>query len=244
MRSRLVFFLLVVLQSGGLLLAEPGIVKINSDLEIIRISDHAFIHQSCASLPKFGRFSSNGLILVDHHQALLLDTPVTDSLTRDLVSWIEDSLHARLTGFVPNHWHDDCMGGLGFLQSHHVKSYANQMTIEIAESRNIPVPDSGFQDSLRLQVGEISVLCYYPGAAHSMDNIVVWIPSEKILFAGCMVKSIDSKSLGNTVDGDLRAYPETLDRVAAKFHDAQIVIPGHGAWGGMELIRHTRRLIP
>ncbi len=85
-------------------------------------------------------------------------------------------------------------------------------------------------------------MSYYLGAAHSMDNIVVWIPSEQILFPACMVKSIGSKNLGNTTDGDLTAYPKTLAKLIKKFPSAKIVIPGHGKHGGLELIKHTIEL--
>jgi metallo-beta-lactamase class B len=57
-----------------------------------------------------------------------------------------------------------------------------------------------------------------------------------------MVKSINSKDLGNTADGDLSAYPNTIDKVIAKFKDARIVVPGHGPYGGLELLTHTKEL--
>ena len=72
-----------------------------------------------------------------------------------------------------------------------------------------------------------------------LDNIVVWIPSEQILFPGCMVKEIRSGNLGNTADGDVKAYPDTITKVLKKFPSAKIVIPGHGNYGGAELIKHT-----
>lgn len=86
------------------------------------------------------------------------------------------------------------------------------------------------------------ILCYYLGAAHSLDNIVVWIPSEQILFAGCMIKSLNSKDLGNTADGDLAAYPQTIDRLIHKFPVVKYVIPGHGTFGGLDLMTHTKEL--
>ena len=116
-------------------------------------------------------------------------------------------------------------------------------TIDIAKTKNLPVPAHGFKDSLNLQLGSTAINCYYLGAGHSMDNIVVWIPSEKVLFPGCLVKEINAKGLGNTVDGDLKAYPETIEKVLRKFPDAKIVIPGHGAFGGIELVRHTKKLL-
>ncbi len=57
-----------------------------------------------------------------------------------------------------------------------------------------------------------------------------------------MIKSIRSKNLGNTTDGDLIAYPKTLTKVLKKFPSARIVITGHGEDGGLELIEHTLEL--
>jgi metallo-beta-lactamase class B len=218
-------------------------IPISKDLELIRISDHAYVHVSWEDSPVFGRFSSNGLIYVQNGQGYLFDTPASDSLTKVLVEWVADSLHTKITGFVPNHWHSDCMGGLKYLQSIGVNSYANQLTIDIARLKGLAEPSHGFKDSLSLDLNGHAVKCYYLGAAHSMDNIVVWIPDEKILFAGCMAKETAAKGMGNTVDGDLTEWPKTIDRVIAKFSSAQIVIPGHGMIGGQEVLRHTRDLL-
>ena len=40
-------------------------------------------------------------------------------------------------------------------------------------------------------------ICYYFGGGHSEDNIAVWIPSAKLLFAGCMVKEMAAQNAGN-----------------------------------------------
>lgn len=218
-------------------------VPITKDMELIRISDHAWVHVSWEDSPVFGRFSSNGLIYIQNGQGYLFDTPASDSLTQVLVKWVADSLHTKITGFVPNHWHRDCMGGLKYLQSIGVNSYANQTTIDIARTKGLPIPSHGFKDSLSLTFNGHPVNCYYLGAAHSMDNIVVWIPDEKILFAGCMAKEAAAKGMGNTVDGDLTAWPKTIDRVIKKFPSARIVIPGHGQIGGQEVLTHTRELL-
>jgi len=218
-------------------------IAVSKDIELIRLSESAFVHVSWSELPDYGRFSSNGLIFVSEGEAFLFDTPMTDALTKVLVSWITDSLKLKIAGFVPNHWHSDCTGGLGYLNRLKVKSYANQRTIDISRANNLPLPEVGFKDSLKLQLGKKAIECHYLGAAHTMDNIVVWIPSEKILFAGCMVKSINSKNLGNTADGDLKAYPNTLGLVLRKFPTAKIVIPGHGDFGGIELIYHSLSLL-
>lgn len=214
-------------------------IKLSSDIELVKISENAYMHISYTYMQGFGRVGSNGLIVVNGKEALLFDSPGNDSLTQALTSWICDSMQLKLVGFVPNHWHGDCMGGLKYLQSKGIKTYANQMTIDIAKQKSLPVPEIGFSDSLELRLGEKLVKCYYFGAAHSVDNIVVWVPSEQILFAGCMVKTMSSQNLGNTADGDVNAYPVTIEKVYNKFLSAKTVIPGHGSLGGVELLMHT-----
>jgi len=238
------FFLLisVLIPFPGFTQPDYKTIKVSKDIELIKLSENAYVHVSYMDLADFGRTPANGLIFINGREAFVFDSPWTDSLTMNLFSWISDSMKLRIVGFVPNHWHIDCMGGLSFIQHQKIETYANQMTIDIAKSKNLPVPAHGFKDSLLLQLGNKMIKCYYLGAAHSLDNIVVWIPSEQILFAGCMVKSINSKDLGNTVDGDLISYPKTIDKLIHKFPTAKIVIPGHGQFGGLELLKHTREL--
>ena len=217
-------------------------LRICPDLDLIRISDNAFVHVSYAKLPGYGRVSANGLIFIDGDEAFLFDTPWNDSLTCILVSYLEEKMKLKITGFIPNHWHDDCMGGFGCIKSKNIRSYATRLTLDIARSIGLPVPDVGFTDSLTLRLGDKMICCWFPGPAHSMDNIVVWIPSGKILFPCCICKSLDSHNLGNIADGDVTSYCETVERIIVRFDEAEIVIPGHGASGGRELLVHTRTL--
>ena len=242
MKKWLVIFLMLFVQGQGWAQKIAQRIKVSDDITLIKLSDRAYIHVSQAELPPFGRVASNGLVFINDGEAFLFDTPVTDAQTDELVNWLSHSLQVKVVGFVPNHWHVDCMGGLAYLQQQHIPSWANQITIDSAKVKGLPVPDHGFTDSLQLKLGDKAIDCYYFGPAHTTDNIVVWIPSEKILFPGCMVKSMNSQNLGSTADGDLNAYPITIQKVMNKFPDARIVIPGHGPFGGPELIRHTYRL--
>jgi metallo-beta-lactamase class B len=243
MKHSIILFLFTFIQIHGFSQSPYKTIKISDDLELIQLSEHAYVHVSITMTSTFGRVASNGLIYVNGGQAFLFDTPMNDSLTKVLYSWITDSLNLKIIGFVPNHWHADCMGGLGFLQSMGIKSYANQMTIDIAKEKGLPLPTYGFKDSLILTIGDKLIECYYFGAAHSSDNIVVWIPSESILFAGCMVKDINAQSLGNIADANLKAWPKTIEKLIEKFKLAKIVIPGHGQFGGFELLEHTKELL-
>ena len=238
----LLYILLTIVSFTGLSQQLNEKTIIGTDIELIKISENILVHISYFHEPTFGRFPSNGLVFIQNKKAFLFDTPMTDSLTQVLVSWLQDSLHVSVVGFVPNHWHNDCMGGLRYLQRIGIKSWANQMTIDKAIAENLPVPDTGFTDSLTIDFEGKDIKCYYFGAAHSLDNIVVYLPSEKILFAGCMAKEIYSKNLGNTIDGDLNEYPKTISKVISRFQDAEIIIPGHGNFGRKKLLFHTLEL--
>lgn len=58
-----------------------------------------------------------------------------------------------------------------------------------------------------------------------------------------MVKELISGNLGNLADADLSEWPKTITRVIADYSFASIVIPGHGACGGQELLTHTQDLL-
>lgn len=216
---------------------------VSGNLTMIKHSEGIWIHQSYFSSPVWGRFPSNGLVLVHDREALLIDTPMSDSVTAKLLDWITHKLGARITGFVATHWHEDCMGGLDIVHDRGIPSYALQLTRDIALEKGLPLPRSGFADTLMLRSGPREIHFTHPGRGHTSDNIVVWIPEEHFLFAGCLVKSADTQSLGHIADADLEAWPETIRRVLERYPDAATVVPGHGPGGGIELLHHTLRLI-
>lgn len=105
----------------------------------------------------------------------------------------------------------------------------------------MPVPQNTFIEKYELEIGDKKVICQYFGEAHTKDNIVVWIPDEEILFGGCMVKSINS-SKGNLADANVNEWSKVVGKVKNKFTSARLVIPGHGSYGGLELLDYTIKL--
>jgi len=215
-------------------------IIISDEIEVIRLSKNAYVHISSLEVHPWGKVDTNGLIFVDGNEAFLFDTPWNDEQTEILVNWINDSLKAKVTTFVAGHWHGDNIGGLNYLHSIGVKSYANHLTNYFAELNEMPVPMNAFIDNLELNLNGKNVNCHYFGGAHSADNIVIWIPSEEILFGGCMIRDINSTGLGNTSDAEIDQWLPTIEKVIENFPNAKIVIPGHGQIGGIELLEHTK----
>lgn len=92
-------------------------IRISDQLQLVQLNNQVWAHVSVEEIAGFGKVSSNGLVYVVKGKAFLFDSPVTDSLTQVLVKVVADSLKSEIVGFVPNHWHVDCMGGLKYLQS-------------------------------------------------------------------------------------------------------------------------------
>lgn len=179
MKRSLATWILLLLAAGGYAQTTQTRIRVSDDIELVKLSDKAYLHVSTVEMPPYGKVSANGLLVIDQGKALLFDSPWTNEQTEILLDWIADSLRARVTAFVPNHWHEDCMGGLECLHRRGIPSYANRMTVEIAAGKGLPVPQQSFTDSITLKLNDIEVDCYYLGAGHATDNIVVWIPSER-----------------------------------------------------------------
>jgi metallo-beta-lactamase class B len=71
----------------------------------------------------------------------------------------------------------------------------------------------------------------------------VWIPEEKILFGGCMVRALSSTTPGNISDADMDSWLSTIGKIIGRFGHALIVVPVHGVYGGPELLTHTLNLV-
>src|SRR5690554_2121832 len=176
------------------------IIVIDDDIQLIHLQDSVYVHVTWHHLDDFGRFPSNGLIVIRNGQALMIDTPMDNDKTERLTNYLKESMSVDLVKLIIGHFHDDCLGGLGYLQSIGIESIANAMTIEKYKEIGLPVPSTSFTDSLTFDFNGEQIECRYFGVGHSFDNITVWIPSEKILFGGCLIKSIDSNGLGNLSD--------------------------------------------
>lgn len=242
MKSKLSILIILMINSLYPIAAQQR-TSISDELQVSKLSNNVYLYTSYLETQEFGKVGANGLIIVKNDKALLIDTPWNNSQTEILDQWVQDSLHATVNTLVATHWHDDCMGGLEYLQSKGVNSYANAMTIEISEEKGLPIPQHGFVDSLEIDFEQIPVECYFMGAGHSSDNIVVWLPTQDILFGGCCIKDLSSVNLGNLADADTQAWPSTITRISHKFSNVKIIVPGHGGAGDNQLIQHTMELL-
>jgi metallo-beta-lactamase class B len=240
MKTKYIFLILILIFSLKFYSQEKQVIS--EDLEIIKISDNAFVHISYKEYSTFGRVPCNGLIYMNNNEAVILDTPPDSIITSQLLSWIIKKFpEVKIKGVIVNHFHEDCLGGLNEFHKLNIKSYSYESTPALAEKINLPVPQNTFKAKLDLEVGKEKIICMYFGEAHTKDNIVVWIPDEEILFGGCMIKSLNS-SKGNLVDANVGEWANTVTKVKREFPDSKVIVPGHGAVGGKELFDYTIKL--
>ena len=216
--------------------------RIADDIVLRPLDEGVWVHTTWRDLPNYGRVPANGLLIVDGDDAMLIDLPWTDEQTGRLFDWVVAEHGAAVKTVVPTHWHEDSMGGLAEAHRRGAISYGHDETVAIANQKGLPVPHIPFWLRIAVRSGKTVVHVSHFGAGHTMDNIVAWLPRERTLFGGCLIKALDAPSLGNTRDGDLAEYPVTLRKVQAEYRNARIVVPGHGDWGGPELIEHTLEL--
>lgn len=205
------------------------IINISEGLTATKIAEGVYIH-TCDK--------SNGIVYVNKGEAIIVSTPPSDDATTELINWTQDQLNAKIIGYVIDRWHPDAMEGLDVVQKQGIKSYSYELTRTIAENKGLPIPDIGFDPRLELKVGGEKIICQYFGPAHTSDGIVVWIPKEKILFGGNEIRNYGGW-VGNIGDANLNEWSKTIKKVKEKYGIAKIVIPGHGRYGGAELIDYT-----
>ncbi|NQZ28698.1 MAG: subclass B1 metallo-beta-lactamase [Colwellia sp.] len=208
--------------------------------KITKLADNVYQHISYKRVGSYGIVGASGLVVIDGVNAHIIDTPWTVRDTKKLVAWIA-SKGLTLKSAVVTHFHKDASGGLSFLNSLKIKTYATPLTNKLLDSKQREKSNHEIKSNeYELLTNKIEV--FYPGAGHSQDNIVVWLPEEKILFGGCFVKSINSKGLGFMGHASVKDWPISIQKVIKKYPNVERVVPGHGEIGDISLLRHTAQL--
>jgi len=218
-------------------------IVIDNDIHLIHVQDSVFVHRTWENSDNYGRFSSNGMLVIKNRQAIMVDTPMDNEKTERIANYLRDSLNVDLIKLIIGHYHNDCLGGLEYIQNKGVESIANAMTIDKCKELGLTIPSTSFTDSLSFDFNGEQIICRFFGAGHTFDNITVWIPSMKILFGGCLIRSNNSLVLGNLADAVLSDWDTTIENLMNAYPNIKLVIPGHGDFGAAELLTHTIELI-
>jgi glyoxylase-like metal-dependent hydrolase (beta-lactamase superfamily II) len=202
---------------------------VSDKLTLTQLTEKSYIH-TCEN--------RNGIVYINGNEALIVSTPDSDVETQNLIDWVTNEKKAKIIGYVIDRWHPDAMEGLDIVHKNGIKTYSYELTRQIAKEKGLPIPQIGFDPKTEIQISNEKVICHYLGEAHTKDGIVIWIPSEQILFGGNEIRNFNGW-VGNIGDASLDKWSETATRVKKEYGSAKIVIPGHGKYGGAELIDYT-----
>jgi glyoxylase-like metal-dependent hydrolase (beta-lactamase superfamily II) len=101
-------------------------------------------------------------------------------------------------------------------------------------------PDVAVTRDTTLRVGAHTVVVAHPGPAHTPGDLTVWLPGERVLFAGDLLVEDGVTML---VDGNSAVLLRALDRFDAL--RARAIVPGHGRLPAepAALVAETRRYV-
>lgn len=264
MNKKVLWLIVFLIQTFGFIFAQNKI-KLSDDLVISKLSDTVYV------VTHYFPWESNSLILkASDNEIVLIDTPYNVKATSLMMNWINNNLKPNKITAINTGFHIDNLGGNQLLRELNIDIYGADRTCTLVdergqqtqqqliswltpeqeqikrvfESMTFVKPNKIYkiEEGLLLNIGNLSIEVYFPGESHSPDNVVVYIKELKLLFGGCMVKSLSSNNLGFTGDANLSEWPKSLKKVQEKFPFATLVIPHHGRWGNNELIEHTIQL--
>ncbi|MBK9703602.1 MAG: MBL fold metallo-hydrolase [Betaproteobacteria bacterium] len=202
-----------------------------------RLSDHAYAYTAEGD-PNTG-------IVIGDDAVMVVDTQATPVMAQDVIRRIRAVTDKPIRYVTLSHYHAvRVLGASGYAPEHVIASRdtfdlivergAQDMQSEIERFprlfravESVPGltwPTIVFERRMTLMMGRLQVEIMQLGRGHTKGDTVVWLPQERILFAGDLVEYDATPYTGDAYLGD---WPATLDAIAA-LEPGQLV-PGRGA---------------
>ena len=211
-------------------------------IKVTKLAKNVYVHTSYKYLGST-KFPSNGLIIKTRKGIWIIDTAWGDDQSKQLITWVKDNLRKPIVQVIATHSHDDRVGGIKAFQEAKIPVISTKLTAKRAVKAGNPSPKPILKKAQILDGGNVKIQVLHPGWGHSPDNMVVYLPKQKLLFGGCFVKSKESKDLGYTKEAHLKYWKKGLIALKSKFGQTKTVVPGHQEWGNLELLDHTMALL-
>ena len=213
----------------------------DSNLKIAHLTGDFYVFTTF-NLYKGARIPANGVYLLTNNGVVMFDTPWDTTQFQPLLDSIRIRHNKNVTLCIATHFHEDRTGGLEYYRQQGIKTYTTKKTDELSKGSGKKRAEFLIDKDTVFTVGQYSFQTYFPGHGHAPDNIVIWFEKEKILYGGCLIKSVEDDDLGNLGDASVSDYTTTVRNVQIKCKGPKFVIPGHNSWSTTESLKHTLKM--
>jgi glyoxylase-like metal-dependent hydrolase (beta-lactamase superfamily II) len=212
-----------------------------------QVSPSAWFVQGEAALgsPANRNFISNAGFIVTPAGVVVIDALGSPQLARELLEEIGRVTPQPVTHVVVTHYHADHIYGLQEFRKRGARILAHRRAQEylssdtasgrlaasrvdlapwIDEHTQLVTPDEWLDGARELVLGGVKLQVRPVGPAHTPEDLVVFLPAERVLFAGDMVFRGRIPFVGQA---DSRQWVAALDQLLAL--QPAVLLPGHGA---------------
>ncbi len=223
--------------------------------EFREVADGVFAYVQAGGPGQSNLNISNAGLIAGPEANIVVDALWAPSMTRDFQSQLRKASPKANSHLVFTHHHGDHVsGGRAFLP---VEIVAHRRCREVIASMPPPdpermrqagwphaeefagltyaLPTTTFDSEMTLFLGDREVRLLHFGPAHTVDDVIVYLPREKVLFAGDIAfYYVTPLAFQGHVSGWVRA----IDRV--RDLDVEVVVPGHGPIAGKRELQEVR----
>ena len=194
--------------------------------------------------PANRNFISNAGFVVTQDSVVVIDALGSPALAEQLVAEIRRITPKPISHLVLTHYHADHVygaqvfkalgaeviahqGGRDYLQSDTARLRLETSREELAPWVNagtqLVAADRWIHTRTTLEVGGVRFVLEPVGAAHTPEDVAVYLPGTRVLFSGDVVFRNRLPFVGQA---DSRHWITTLDQLLA--FDTRVIVPGHG----------------
>ncbi len=212
----------------------------------VRVAPDTYMVQGVSALGSSANrnFISNAAFVVTPEGVLVVDALGSPALALELLAEIRRITPAPVRYVVVTHYHADHIYGLQafkdagatiiaqrdgllYLNSdtaqQRLKASREELAPAVDEHTRLVAADRWIDRPTTLQFGGLDFLLQPAGPAHTPEDLVVWVPQRKLLFAGDLVFRGRIPFVGQADSG---RWITALDTLLS--FDANIIVPGHG----------------
>lgn len=224
-----------------------------------QVGQHVWAYTNVSPMTVTNSFGANAGAVVGSKGVLVVDTLVSAKEGRRLLADVREVTKLPILWVVNTHYHlDHALGNCVFAaegativgaspaptllaeRGAYALAHADQygLTPDDMEGTTIALATVSFSGTMTIDLGGVVVELRSMPHAHSQDNLLVWVPQDKVLFSGDLLFVGSHPFLG---ESDIQGWLSDLDAVAAV--KAEKIIPGHGPIAGAKDIAEMKEYI-